>query len=213
MSLTLAYCTVAEFKDAVRIEDTVQDARIEACINASSRAIDGICRRPAGDFLATTATRYYDVEPAEVEVLGHVVRSAPARLVIDPLVTLTTLKTDEDGDGVFEITWTVTTDYLLWPYNTTPKREIRINPSSGSYGFPLGMRRVEIVGSWAESAAVNPLVKEASLLLTGYLLKRPAAPFGVMSGGEFAIRLTSLPKDVVDLLVCAGALKHTWVLV
>jgi hypothetical protein len=77
---------------------------------------------------------------------------------VDDLQSITTLKTDADGSGVFGVTWTAS-DYQLNPLNglaggiTTPYTQVR---AIGEYLFPIYEPRnvnaneasVQIAGVW-----------------------------------------------------------------
>lgn len=126
--------------------DTVDDALLLARLETASRWIDDHCRRR---FYVVTATRYFTPKD------GY-------RLLVDDLLAVTSLKTDEDADRVYEKTW-ATTDYDLEPYNGWPKLVIATTPrgqysfpAGGHYGFQQGIiagrhgvaKSVEITGEW-----------------------------------------------------------------
>ena len=96
MAISNGYATLADVKAALRITtgDTQDDFLLELSIEAASRQIDGFCERV---FTQSTATRIY--RPTDVFTVD-----------IDDLQSLTFLKTDSDGSGVFSTTW-ATTDY------------------------------------------------------------------------------------------------------
>lgn len=66
------------------------------------------------------------------------------------LLSITTLKTDEDDDYDYDNTW-ATTDYVLEPYNAPnlriPYDRISTKPN-GAYSFPKNDQGVQIVGKW-----------------------------------------------------------------
>ena len=90
---------------------------------------------------AHLATRYYTAEKSDC-------------LEVDvPLLAISALRTDADGDSTHETTWS-TGDYWLAPFNATaatppaPYWEIVTRPN-GSGSFPTGiLRGVEITGTW-----------------------------------------------------------------
>lgn len=114
---------------------TGDNAVLDAILEAASRAVEQITRRR---FYVETRTRYYTAEFADL-------------LFVDDLLSITTLKTDDDGDRVYETTW-LTTDYDLEPYNAPfdspprPYTQLRTTPN-GNQSFPTTRRGVEIVGS------------------------------------------------------------------
>lgn len=186
MAITNGYATLAEAKAELRITDAADDTRLEDSIEAASRAIDNATGRA---FYATTATKYYTPE-------------FPDLLWVDDLLSVTTLKVDEDGDRTYERTW-ATTDYDLEPYNRTPYSKIRTTPN-GRYAFPADLRKsVEIAGSWGYCATGSHPddIKRACLLFAIRLFKRPDAPFGVLGGTELGfVRVPALDPDVKAVL-------------
>jgi hypothetical protein len=208
MPITNGYCTLAEIKTELGITDTQDDTFLEGVVNAVSREIDAITHRR---FYAATQTRFFTPEWSDL-------------LLVDDLLTVTTLKTDEDGDGIYEITW-LTSDYLLEPYNAPsesqaePYTQIRRAPN-GRYWFPAGGARlatiagsglafwrpdapirapvakgVEIAGSWGFSSATPPVVNKACLIQGARVAKRRDAPFGVAGFGEFGHSLVIAKLD------------------
>jgi hypothetical protein len=123
---------------------------------------------------------------------------------VDDLVSVTTLKTDEDGDGVFERTW-ATTDYFLYPYNAAlygaPYTQIK-RTVNGAYYFPRFGRYVQIVGTFGYSV-VPAAVRQACIIIAAKLFKRREAIFGVAGSAEMGQVLVELPRldpNVIELL-------------
>ena len=201
---TNGYCSLIQLKNHIQSggEETSltpeDDLNLIAAIDAVSRAID--YRFDNSTFYARTETRYYTPSFGDILFLP------------DDLLSITTLKTDDDGDSVYENTWT-TTDYWLEPANALlgpvvePYRQIRINDNQGNYTFPVGVRRsVEIVGSWGFSTAANrpPQITQACLLWSHRVWKRKTAVFGI--AGAAALGITTVvaqvgrDSDIQDLL-------------
>jgi len=116
-------------------------AEVLRVLNDSARRVDDYLGR---HFFTELATRYYD-------------GNSKHRLWLpDDLLSVTTLKVDDDGDGVFETELVADTDYWLWPDNSTPKIRIDINPESNLISrWPTGRRRIEVVGEWGYTNAVE----------------------------------------------------------
>ena len=114
---------------------TSNDPILATLAERASRIADDLCRR---HFYARTATRY--VEGNSDSLLW---------LPFD-LVSVTTLKVDQDGDSTYETTLAVNTDYWLVSQrgdDAAPYIGIRLNPRSATLSrFPLGYRAVQIVG-------------------------------------------------------------------
>lgn len=185
MAITNGYATLAELKAYLGLpsDDTVDDAVLEARIESASRAIEQETGRV---FYATTATRYFTAEHGDL-------------LFIPDLLSITTLKTDSDGDRVYETTWAAT-DYDLEPFNETPYTRIRLTPS-GRYSFPTHAKGVEVVGSWGYSSTTPNAIREACLILASRYFKRKDAPFGVAGTAEMGqMRISKTDPDVAGLL-------------
>ena len=213
------YTDLATLKAYLSISDTNSDAVLSLCITDASRAIDRLCGRPDGDFGPQTFTRTFDVDlPAEL-VFAREGETVLARqsIAVPPLLSVTTLKTDEDGDGTFETTWSAATDYLLYPLNAAtmgrPYREISANPVSGTRLFPIGQNRVQVVGSWGEASAVPSAIRRAALVQATRYFKRKDAPFGIYGDSDVGVvaRLPGLDQDVQAILR-EGRYLDQWVI-
>lgn len=126
------YATLDELKKLLTIDDAEIDATLLRILKAASRQIEQ--PRLAGRYFYTyEGTRYFE---------GH---SSPLWLP-DDILSITTLKLDEDGDGTFEATLT-TSDYHLFPFNDYPKTRLEINPNGSYGGFASGIQKgIEIAG-------------------------------------------------------------------
>ena len=195
MAITDGYATLSDVKAALRITDNVDDSLLEISIEAASREIDGWCERV---FTSSTATRIY--RPTDV-----------FSVEVDDLQSITTLKTDSDGSGVFDVTWE-STDYQLNPLNglaggiSTPYTQVR---AIGQYLFPIYEPRnvnsneasVQINGVWGW-ASIPTAVKQACIILSMRQFKRYDSPTGVMGFGDLGVmRVGRVDPDVEKLLM------------
>jgi len=197
LTITNGYTTKQEYKERFYDEgagDTKDDAAIEAVIEAISRSIDTICWQR---FFTTAAneTRYFSADRK------HYLR-LPNRIV-----SVNTLKTDNDDDRTYENEWTVT-DYDLMPFNAAldgePYSWIETTPN-GDYTFPAGIAKgVEISGKFGWSSAPLGIV-EACLLGSHRLMARRNSPLGVSGAaalGNLTLTVKSLQSDpdIMELL-------------
>lgn len=163
------------------MSDTADDAVIEALVESVSRAIDDFCGRR---FYAATQTRYFTALRRD-------------RLLVDDLLSVTTLKADDDGDGTYEVTWTAA-DYNLSPYNaqleSVPEPYWRIDVSEGGdYTFPVGVRRgVEIAGSWGFSSSTPPVIKRVCLFQVAQSFRLTHTPLGIQGSGDMAVEVRGI---------------------
>lgn len=190
MTIANGYCTLAEARTwlGYKSTDTTDDALIEAIIEEVSRWIDNYCQRRFYKN-AVDETRYYTARN------DYVVET-------DDIVSITTLKTDNDGDGTFETAWS-TDNYVLWPFNgEEPYQRIEVNRGSMTYLFPQLKKGVQVVGVFGWSS-VPPTIKRACAMQTARIFKRQDAIFGIAGStamGEMTISMPGLDSDVEQLI-------------
>lgn len=187
------YSTLAEIKALKEINstDTARDAIIEEMIEAASRFIDNRCGRV---FYLSTAdeTRTFTA-------------AADDYCFVDDLVSVTTLKTDEDGDRTYEITW-ASTDYDLLPENAAakgwPYTYIELAPL-GRYDFPEQRKGVQIVGKFGFPSVPEPVSIACRAIVLGLYQNRFGGnPQGqvTVTGAGVVINPKSIPADVLALV-------------
>jgi len=140
------YASISDLKSALSVTSTTDDTVMRKILDSASRMIDIWTGRK---FYVESATKYYD---------------GANRLWVDDLLTVTTLKTDEDGDDTFENTLTVTTDYLLYPLNTYPKTYIELGKDA-SYSLACGKKSIEIDGVWGygDGISATPYIADTTI--------------------------------------------------
>lgn len=182
------YCTLAEVKRSLGITDSVDDALIGLCITAASAAIDNMTERTFG---TATATRVFVADDSFYTP-------------IDDLYQVTSIKTSDDADQVYDITWQ-TTDYQLEPLNGTingtpwPYTGVR---AVGDYLFPtVGQEAtVQITGVWGWPS-VPVAIQQAAILQSARYFKRADSPMGVAGFDAMGVvRLSNLDPDIYTLL-------------
>jgi gp6-like head-tail connector protein len=186
------YVTLAEAKNELRIDDTIDDTTIQRKITAASRAIDLFCGRQFGQ-VAVAEDRYYT--PWYDEDLRRWVAE------IDDLMDLTgfTLAVDVGDDETFDEMIAVT-NYVLRPRNAVVKNRpyTQLALLSRATAPMLRPDSVRGHGKWGWSA-IPTTIAEATLLQVSRLLWRRDAPAGVAgspeSGSEVRL-LARLDPDV-----------------
>jgi hypothetical protein len=142
------YASIGDLKTALSVTSTTDDVVMRKIAEAASRMIDKYCGRT---FYVESRTWYFD--------------GAGARLWVPDLLTVTTLKTDEDGDATYENTFE-TTDYILYPLNTYPKTYIEISNDGDYGGFGGGVKKaVQIAGVWGygDGISATPYIVDTTL--------------------------------------------------
>ena len=193
------YVGPEELKDRMSITDTSTDSILASVCLSVSRWIDTYCGR---HFFRFTDTRTY--QPSDLWLLPT-----------DDLVTVTTLKLDTDGDGVYETTWTQGTNFMLrvgdGQFNQLasgepkPYTQVQVLGGGSNY-FPFTwpfthLDRVQITGvfGWPQ---VPPVIAQAALLLATDWFKLKDAPWGVAGISDLGvIRLQANPW-VAEQLRC-----------
>jgi hypothetical protein len=190
VALNQFYCSNEELKSRLGIGDTADDFEVTLAVQAASRLVDEICgrffwRTAATEVRTYVPSSYYDQD-------------------IDDLVSVTTLKADRDGDGVYEETWTLGTDYQLqvapWHFNPAALGEqwpyTRLNiigPKFVPVVWPWShLDRIQVTGVFGWPA-VPLAVKQAALVAAADLFRQKDAPFGIAGFGEFAMRVQQNP--------------------
>lgn len=230
------YCGRGDLADEMQIDDPKEEPRIDRAIIDASRAVDAFCHREAGAFAAQTFTRTFDVKRMRYPQRGSGIGPADwygfsdpfgsgfletpngiagrtVSLYVPALLSVTTLKTDEDGDGVYETTWTTPTDYLLWPRNDEIKRRIDVNLVTGTHVLPVGYATVQIAGSWGvtEGGITPYAIRRATLLLAMNYYRRPSSQLNSNGLGGAAIHFGYIDPDVASILwSVAGQYRQTW---
>jgi hypothetical protein len=196
MTITNGYATLPEFKAWISESETVIDSILEECVETASRWIDEYCERTEGrrHFYQVTEARVFDTED-------------PFWVCVDDLVSVTSLKTDDDANGTFETTWAAS-DYQLLPVNSTSTGRPYTAISALTRNLPIHIcgvprqrvGRIEVTGVWGWSAIPDG-VHTACLMVAHRDLKRRHSPEGVMGVGEFTVRISGrVDPDVESLL-------------
>jgi len=184
------YVGPEELKDRLGQNDTTTDSVIESVCLATSRWIDRYCGR---HFFRVTDVRTFQPDSLWL-------------LTTDDIVSVTSLKVDNDGDGVFEQTWTQGVNYQLRiadnQFNQLATGEAKpytqVQVIGGSNFFPfiwpyVHLDRVQISGvfGWPQ---VPPVVSQAALLIAADWFKMKDAPWGVAGIADIGvIRVQSNP--------------------
>jgi hypothetical protein len=198
MAVVNGYATLAEAKSFLSISDSVDDTLLENMIEAASRSIDRIANRRF--YLDSTASaRQYRV-------------SSPVILYTDDIGTTTGLivETDDDGDGTFETTLTLNTDYIMDPLTALslgrPFTQITVVSTTNTFPifpglFQNGLRPGVQVTAKFGWPSVPDDINQACLILTADLYKRKDSPGGILGLGDLgAIRMSPLGRDVTQIV-------------
>jgi hypothetical protein len=190
------YVGPEELKDRLGINDTTDDSVIMSACLATSRWIDRYCGR---HFFRMTDTRTYQPESIWLQN-------------VDDLVSVTSLKLDLDGDGIFETSWVQGVNYQLRvgerDFNQMslgePKPFTQVQVIGNSNFFPFTwpfahLDRIQVQGvfGWPQ---VPPVVSQAALLIASDWFKMKDAPWGVAGIADLGIIKVAANSWVVEQL-------------
>ena len=162
---------LGQLKSRLGITDTNDDAALLGLLQSTLTMIQEYTGR---DYAATTATRTFTAESG-------------GRCEIDDLLTVTTLKTDGQGDLTYGDTWS-TSDYQLEPPNETPKTHIILHPT-GNEAFPTHRNGVQIAGSFGYATTPPEPIREAVLLESSRAWMQSQSPSGIVASPELGTLL------------------------
>jgi hypothetical protein len=177
----MSYATLAQFKAAVGITDTTDDTALQNVLDATDTLIDLHCDRKTG-FGTASETRYYTPENYNY-------------VLVDDLVSVTTLQTDDNADGAYETTWSSATDYKLapinaaldgWPYDVI-ETSVTV-PRSFPKNVYLGLKLTGVFGFPSVPAAVT----QAAIIQANAVWSSRTAPFAVVGSQDLGgiLRMT-----------------------
>ena len=189
------YTTLADVKNALQIEDTLDDVAIQAAILTASRQIDEYCQRffYQEGTQASPATRYYTAY-------------SPWYVETDDIVQITQLACDPDFDQSYSQVWNITTaplDIMYEPVNNPNKgwpwtRILAI----GSYVFPYFFPQTVRVQGVFGFPEVPYEVELACKIQASRLFVRKQSPFGIAGSVELGtVRLNSRLDPDVEMLL------------
>jgi len=198
MAITNGYTTLAAMKNFLSIVDSTDDTLLEGLIESASRSIDRIAnRRFYAD--STASARSYRANNNVFVYVDDI--SSTTGLVV---------KTDDDGDGTFETTLTINTDFLVDPLTASalgrPFTQLTmvntlnvwpVYPGLFSNGLRPG---VEVTAKWGWPSVPDD-IETACQILTADLYKRKDSPGGILGLGDLgAIRMSPLGRDVTAMV-------------
>ena len=162
MAVVHGYIAVDELRDLLRDQLSAYDHEYERAIAAASRSIDAYCGR---HFWAETtpSARTFRADQDDLVWCGDI--SSTTGLVV---------KTDDNGDGVYETTWTIDTDFILEPFERMNYRPYERIAAVGGRLFPVNYRignrpasrrpRTQVTALWGWPAVPDE-VKSATAIV------------------------------------------------
>ncbi len=198
MAITNGYTTLAAMKTFLSITDSADDTILESFIESASRSIDRIANRRFYADAAASARKYRAYNDLFVYVDDI---SSTTGLVV---------KIDDDGDGTFETTLTINTDFLVEPLTAASKDRpfTQLTMVNTTFTWPIfpglfsnGLRPgVEVTAKYGWPAVPDD-IETATQILTADLYKRKDSPGGILGLGDLgAVRMSALGRDVTAMV-------------
>ena len=194
----LWYVGIEEMKDRLGITDSTDDYAMQTAIATSAGWLNEYCGRHFSRITEIRTFQPYDIY----------------ELAVDDIVPGTSIavSVDFDGDGTYEQSWTLGTDYQLLmgkaTFNTgssgiqRPWEKIRVINSGRVFPWiwPLSpLNRVQIATTWGWPSVPWP-VAEGNRILAADLFKMKDAPFGVAGVSDYGlVRVQNNPWLVENL--------------
>ena len=172
-------------------------SQITEWIAVSKEYIDNFCNRTFEQESATT--KLYDGDGTR-------------ELLVDDLLTLTKIEI-LDRDGNVDYTIDGSTEYYLYPANTTPKTSITIEPTNADVSvFPKGKQNVRLTGTFGYSETVPEDIRFAATKLVAGIIQEGNYDVGseIKSEklGEYSITYQDVTKLAGQMKVDDILIKH-----
>ena len=186
------YTTLADVRNALQIEDSLDDNDIQAAILAASRMIDEYCQRS-----------FYQEGTLAAPVIKYYTPVSPWYLEIDDLIEPTEVRSRANQSGPFTQVWNLDTDIMYEPVNNPEigmpvTRLLAIQTYVFPYFFP---QTVKITGVWGFKA-IPYEVELACKIQAARLFVRKQSPFGIAGSVELGtVRLNSRLDPDVEMLL------------
>jgi Phage gp6-like head-tail connector protein len=205
----VSYVTLDEFKSAITIADTADDADLQRALDAATMWIDHYTGRTFSSVDTVASARFF--LPIEID-----------RLSVPDLTSVTALDIDTVGNESFSSSLAAD-DYDLFPLYLAPGQggytEIRLKATS-PHVFIVGYQ-VRVTAFWGYGAT-PAAVEQACVLLANRWFHRLNVPFSVFEAPQTGELATLLERDldVQNLLApyvtsngAGRAASAAWVLV
>lgn len=189
---TNVYTTLADVRNGLQIEDSIDDTAIQAAIFAASRMIDDYCQRG-----------FYQEGTLASPVVKYYTPVSPWYLEIDDLLQPTEIASRANQSGPFTQIWDLDTDVMYEPVNNPENgrpvtRLLAIQTYVWPYFFP---QTVKITGVWGFKE-VPYEVELACKIQASRLFIRKQSPFGIAGSIELGtVRLNSRLDPDVEILL------------
>lgn len=192
----MAYCTLQDVRGWLGVGDAYDDVELSLAVNAACDAVDSHCGYPFSLDAAPATRVFVPASPVllDLAAVGFTVSSSSGLIV----------RTDDDDDGAFEVTWAAT-DYQTEPLNgrgpggaTWPITQIRAIDRRWPVGGS-GRARVQITGTFGWPAVPGRVRTAATMLAAAWHQRRMTVTGRSGFDGFFASAIAD-DQTIADLL-------------
>ena len=150
----MAYTTESKIENYLAIDiDPSLSSQITAWINAVTNYINNYTGREDGFENTASDTKYFDG-------LGG------TELLIGEFTSLTSVQTLETDGTTIAQTLTENSDYWAYPLNEDVKNKLVLAPNNTIALFPVGPKRIKVVGVWGRSTLPADIELAATILVS-----------------------------------------------
>lgn len=194
----MTYVTVADCRDWLGFDDSADDPELTAVLNAVDEAIDAYCgQRFVQDSQVASARLFVADSFATVRLFPSVVGDTTGMVV----------KTDDNGDGTFETTWS-SSDYSVVPFSGVgpdgksgwPVRALQADRLRGKW-WPMWPDRpcVQVTAIWGWDSTPASVTLAARMLVAAWHQRRAtvAGQGGFQGFFESAVRDDPTVQDLL----------------
>lgn len=169
------YATLDDLKALLKVTTAEDNEQLLRLLTAASRQIEKP-KLTGRYFYCFEGTKYFDGGGSNL-------------WLPEDILSITTLKCDEDGDGIYEVSME-TTDYNLYPLLTYPKTRLKINSNGNYSSFASGIDKgIEIIGVFGYADSATPYEEKTAINeATGIIASQTS--FTVDEGKEIKIGQT-----------------------
>jgi len=158
----MAYTTKEKIENYIMSDiDISFDTQVSKWISAVERFINKYTGKPEG-FEADVAfsTKYYD-------------GSGKREIFIDDFTEIESVEilALDSTDVEYTLTEGENSDYITYPYNTTPKNKLLLTLNSEVGAFYSGNKRIKISAKWGDAASLYEDIELAATILVGEIVK------------------------------------------
>lgn len=141
------YATLNDIKKLLAVEGAGDNEQLLRALEAASRQIEKLTGRY---FYCYEGIKYLDGGGSKM-------------WLSEDILSISLLKIDQDGDGVYESTL-ATSDYILYSLNDYPKIRLETNPNGNYSGFAYGIPKgIQITGVFGYADSAIPYEERTTL--------------------------------------------------